>query len=147
VALWRNVASTKVALHFEGRRERTDVQRIRIGFLLYRVGAALGILVSTSLPSYAQIRLEMRVVESETLSTSQFLTGTDHGKPVALAGELRIPGPGTDKLNTKTGAPFTLNDPCMERGTTIAYDEAATTATVKAVKDLLTATPAVAMKH
>jgi hypothetical protein len=50
-------------------------------------------------------------------------------------------------LDTKTGAPFTLNDPCMERGTTIAYDEAATTATVKAVKDLLTAMPTVAMKH
>ena len=354
MALWRNVASTKVALHFEGRRERTDVQRIRIGFLLYRVGAALGILVSTSLPSYAQLRLEMRVVESETLSASQFLIGTNHGRPVALAGELRIPKPGTDKfpavilihgsggigalharwvdelnsagiatflvdsfsgrgivntitdqsqldtlsmmvdayralallaqhpridagriavmgfskgavaavyssnerfrkmygpsnvefaahigmytpcnttyrdddkvsgepirlfhgkaddwvpiqacrdyverlkkagadvalteypgathaydyfvlkdpvklpqaqtarncllaegdtgqiLNTKTGAPFTWNDPCMERGTTIAYDEAATTATVKAVKDLLTAMPAVAMKH
>jgi dienelactone hydrolase len=50
-------------------------------------------------------------------------------------------------LNTKTGAPFTYNDPCVERGTTIAYDEAATTATVKAVKSLLTAMPAVAMKH
>lgn len=318
------------------------------------VGAALGVLVSTSSPSYAQLRLEMRVVQSETLSTSQFLTGSDQGKPVALAGELRIPRPGTEKfpavilihgsggigapyarwvdelnsagiatflvdsfsgrnivntitdqsqldtlpmmvdayralallaqhpridagriavmgfskgavaavyssnvrfrkmygppnvefaahigmytpcyttyrdddkvsdkpirlfhgqaddwvpiqpcrdyvkrlkqagadvalaeypgavhaydafvlkeplklplaqtarncvlaegeggqiLNSKTGAPFTLNDPCMEKGTTVAYDEAATTATVKAVKDLLTALPAMAMKN
>ena len=30
---------------------------------------------------------------------------------------------------------------------TVAYDEAATTATIKAVKDLLTALPAVAMKN
>jgi dienelactone hydrolase len=50
-------------------------------------------------------------------------------------------------LNSKTGARFTLNDPCIEKGTTVAYDEAATTATVKAVKDLLTALPAMAMKN
>jgi hypothetical protein len=35
----------------------------------------------------------------------------------------------------------------MEKGTTAAYDETATTATVKAVKDLLTALPAMAMKN
>jgi dienelactone hydrolase len=64
----------------------------------FTVGAALGALVSASTTSYAQLRLEMRVVQSETLSTSQFLTGDDHGKPVALAGELRIPRPGTDKF-------------------------------------------------
>jgi dienelactone hydrolase len=50
-------------------------------------------------------------------------------------------------LNSKTGAPFTLNDPCMEKGTTVAFDEAATTATIKAVKDLLTGLPAMAMKN
>jgi hypothetical protein len=70
------------------------------GFLsaFLAVGAALGALVSASPTSYAQLRLEMRVVQSETLRTSQFLTGDDHGKPVALAGELRIPRPGTEKF-------------------------------------------------
>ena len=56
-------------------------------------------------------------------------------------------GEGGQILNSKTGAPFTLSDPCMEKGTSLAYDEAATAATVKAVKDLLTALPAVAMKN
>jgi hypothetical protein len=35
----------------------------------------------------------------------------------------------------------------MEKGATVAYDEAATTATIKAVKDLLTGLPAMAMKN
>jgi dienelactone hydrolase len=43
-------------------------------------------------------------------------------------------------LNSKTGAPFTLNDACVEKGAWVVYDEAATVATVKAVKDFLTAT-------
>jgi dienelactone hydrolase len=64
----------------------------------FTVWAALGALVSAPPASYAQLRLEMRVVQSETLSTSQFLSGNDNGKPVALAGELRIPRPGTEKF-------------------------------------------------
>lgn len=44
-------------------------------------------------------------------------------------------------LNSKTGKPYDVNkDPCIERGTHVAYDEAATGATVKAVKEFLTAT-------
>lgn len=44
-------------------------------------------------------------------------------------------------LNKKTGKPFALNtDPCVERGVHVAYSEAATAATVKAVKDFLIAT-------
>lgn len=62
------------------------------------VGVALGALVSASPASYAQLRLEMRAVQSETLSDLQFLTGNDRGKPVELAGELRIPDPGTEKF-------------------------------------------------
>ena len=64
----------------------------------FTVGAALGTLITVSTASYAQLRLELRVVQSETLSTSQFLRGDDHGKSVALAGELRIPRPGTEKF-------------------------------------------------
>ena len=43
-------------------------------------------------------------------------------------------------VNTKTGAPFAFDDPCVERGPQTAYNAAATEATEKAVKELLTAT-------
>ena len=74
------------------------MSKVFVSAFLCTVGAALGVLVSTSTPSYAQLRVEVRAVESETLSNPQFLTGNDHGKPVALAGELRIPRPGTEKF-------------------------------------------------
>jgi dienelactone hydrolase len=61
-------------------------------------GAALGLLVSTAQPSSAQLRIEVRPVETVTLSTQEFLTGSQNGKPAMLAAELRIPKPGTDKL-------------------------------------------------
>jgi hypothetical protein len=44
-------------------------------------------------------------------------------------------------LNSKTGKPFDLNDPCVERGTTVVYNEEATTGTTTAVKDFLTILP------
>jgi dienelactone hydrolase len=40
-------------------------------------------------------------------------------------------------VNGKTNAPFTMNDQCVERGAHVGYDEAATVATVKAVKEFL----------
>jgi len=43
-------------------------------------------------------------------------------------------------LNAKTEIAFTLADPCMERGAQVAYNAAAHQATVKAVKEFLTAT-------
>lgn len=46
-------------------------------------------------------------------------------------------GDGGQMFNTKTGQPFSLSDPCLERGVTIQYDEAATKATRDAVKALL----------
>jgi hypothetical protein len=72
----------------------------RAGLLhpLCTLGAAFGLLVSTSQPGSAQLRTEVRPVETVTLSTQQFLTGNQDGKPTMLAGELRIPKPGTDKL-------------------------------------------------
>jgi len=55
------------------------------------------------LPVMAQspllLRLEMRIVDSVTLSTQQFLVGDEkNGKKVSLAGELRIPGPPGTKV-------------------------------------------------
>jgi len=59
------------------------------------VAIALGVLSS---PTYAQMRLEIRPVETITLNTQQVLTGDKNGKSAVLAGELRIPKPGTNRL-------------------------------------------------
>jgi dienelactone hydrolase len=42
--------------------------------------------------------MEVRSIDSVTLTGEQFLTGDTKGKPVMLAGELRIPRPGNDRL-------------------------------------------------
>jgi dienelactone hydrolase len=49
-------------------------------------------------------------------------------------------GDGGAILNAKTQAPFTLDDPCMERGAQVAYNGPAHKATVAAVKDFLATT-------
>jgi dienelactone hydrolase len=70
-------------------------------FSISLTATVLGVLLATvPEPTYAQMRLEIRPVETITLSTQQFLTGDKNGKPAILAGELRIPKPGTDKLAT-----------------------------------------------
>jgi len=46
----------------------------------------------------AQIRIHMIPFDSVTLSTQQVLLGETQGKPVTLAGELRLPGIGTNKV-------------------------------------------------
>src|SRR5947208_8587459 len=43
-------------------------------------------------------RTEVHPVQTVTLSTADFLLGKKDGKPVMIAGELRIPKPGTDRL-------------------------------------------------
>jgi dienelactone hydrolase len=40
-------------------------------------------------------------------------------------------------MNSQTGQPFTPNDPCIEFGVSLQYDEAATTSTREAVKGVL----------
>jgi dienelactone hydrolase len=65
----------------------------------YLVVAVLMFLFLTSLPGViqGQVRFEMRPFESMTLAGDAFLRG-EAGKAVVLAGELRIPKPGSDKL-------------------------------------------------
>jgi dienelactone hydrolase len=46
----------------------------------------------------AIFRTEVYPVQTVTLSTADFLLGKKDGKPVMIAGELRIPKPGTDRL-------------------------------------------------
>jgi hypothetical protein len=65
----------------------------------FLVVAALMTLLLTSLPCWiqAQVKLEMHPFESMTLTGDAFLRG-EAGKPVLLAGELRIPRPVINKL-------------------------------------------------
>src|SRR6202158_2841483 len=46
----------------------------------------------------AIFRTEVYPVQTVTLSTVDFLLGKKDGKPTMIAGELRIPKPGTDRL-------------------------------------------------
>src|SRR2546423_11310117 len=43
-------------------------------------------------------RTEVHPLQTVTLSTADFLLGKKDGRPVTIAGELRIPKPGTDRL-------------------------------------------------
>lgn len=43
-------------------------------------------------------RVELHPFQSTTLTDQEFLTGKKEGKPAILAGELRIPKLGTDRL-------------------------------------------------
>jgi len=72
---------------------------ISCSFSMLSAETVLGVLLAGMPgPSYAQMRWEMRPIETVTLSDQQFLTGDENGKLATLAGELRIPKPGTDKL-------------------------------------------------
>src|SRR5207248_7840849 len=55
-------------------------------------------LVSQNAAAQTFARIEVRAIDSVTLSGEQFLAGDTNGKPVSLAGELRIPRPGIDKV-------------------------------------------------
>ncbi len=41
-------------------------------------------------------------------------------------------------MNAETKRPFTYDDPCVERGATLAYDAAATADAQKQVRELVT---------
>jgi hypothetical protein len=43
-------------------------------------------------------RMEIIPVESLTLTDQEFLTGREDGKPVTIAGELRLPRAGTERF-------------------------------------------------
>ncbi len=57
----------------------------------------IGILASAS--AHAQIaRLELHMMQTQSPTDQEFLTGGKDAKPVIITGELRIPRPGTDRL-------------------------------------------------
>ena len=55
-------------------------------------------LVLATTPVIAQIRIQVIPFNSITLTSQQILLGETQGQPVTLAGELRLPGVGTDKV-------------------------------------------------
>ncbi len=62
-----------------------------------RIFASVAAVVASA-PGSAQLRMQVLPFESVTLTTQQVLLGETQGKPVTLAGELRLPHWGTDKL-------------------------------------------------
>jgi len=56
------------------------------------------VLVFLAAAASAQVRVEVHPIASVTMSDQEFLTGVKSGKPVTLAGELRIPRPGSERL-------------------------------------------------
>ena len=60
--------------------------------------AATATLVPQLATAQTFARMEVRSIDSVTLTGEQFLTGEVQGKPVMLAAELRIPRPGNDRL-------------------------------------------------
>lgn len=66
---------------------------------LFCFGASVAIYLSHPSPAYAQVaKIEVYPLESTTLTDEDFLAGKREGKPVTLAGELRIPRPGAARL-------------------------------------------------
>jgi len=76
----------------------------KFGFLV--IGAILGLVIACGSQEEkapaarpAQIaRMEIHSFQSMTLTDQEFLTGRKEGKPVTLAGELRLPRSGNDRL-------------------------------------------------
>src|SRR5690242_12390571 len=89
-------------MHRHHKRTAKRPLMSRFSFILepgLLLAAALLASVLGMSPACAQIaRLELRPLPSTTLTDQEFLTGQKEGRPVILAGELRIPTPGTSRL-------------------------------------------------
>jgi dienelactone hydrolase len=62
------------------------------------VCAAVLCLQASPVHAQAPLRIEVHPVQTVTLTDEQFLMGSKQSPPVLIAGELRIPRPGTDRL-------------------------------------------------
>ena len=59
---------------------------------------AIGILNQASIAGAQVAKIEVHPLQSTTLTDDEFLAGKKEGRPVTLAGELRIPRPGSGRL-------------------------------------------------
>ena len=71
-------------------------QKSRIHLVPVVAVALALILALAAAPALAQMRMYVIPFDSVTLSGQQVLLGETQGKPVTLAGELRLPLSGTD---------------------------------------------------
>lgn len=66
---------------------------------VYAILVVLG--AGAAIAAHAQVaRMEIHSFSSTTLTDQEFLNGRTKGNPVTLAGELRLPRPGNDRLPT-----------------------------------------------
>lgn len=67
--------------------------------VIFFIGLSLATICNYPRISDAQVvRIEVHPLQTMTLTDQQFLTGAKDGKPTLIAGELRIPRPGADRL-------------------------------------------------
>jgi dienelactone hydrolase len=62
------------------------------------IATAAVVLFAAQADAQSVARIELHPIQTVTLKTVQILTGDTKGTPVTVAGELRIPKPGTDRL-------------------------------------------------
>ena len=62
------------------------------------IGVVLSVLLGAAAHAQGFVRMELLPIPSVTLTTQQVLVGDLNGKPVMLAGQLRLPKAGTDRL-------------------------------------------------
>jgi dienelactone hydrolase len=80
------------------QEEQMNPTKFRSWLLSIPLAMTLGLFINLPSQAHAQARIEIRPIETITLSTPQFLTGDSSGNSTVLGGELRIPRPGTDRL-------------------------------------------------
>lgn len=82
---------------------------------------ATAVIASAPALCLAQIvRVEMHPIQSVTMTDQDFLNGRKDAKPVTLAGQLKIPRAGSERLPAVVllhgRQPFSYADPCVELG-------------------------------
>ena len=73
---------------------------LRTGFAIIGIAGLFSTQAALAEPSESDLaaRIELRPIETLTLTDQQFLTGDKNGKAVTIAGELRIPRGVTGKM-------------------------------------------------
>src|SRR5947208_1080868 len=87
-----------IALHESTRRGSPKDTRMTRSIRLSLSFIALSLLLGAPAQAQGFVRMEMIPIPTVTLSTEQILSGETNGKPAVVAGQLRIPKAGTDKL-------------------------------------------------
>jgi len=98
---WRFFATLKLSVLLISHTTEAHAMKVFLftGVTVLAMIATLIVTVPLRVAAEAQVaRIELHAISSTTLTDQQFLTGVGEGQPVILAGELRIPQPGTSRL-------------------------------------------------